>query len=698
MSRTTNAPAPTISLFPFLAVLLCTMGALLVLLVIFSNSARQRPGPSAADVEAERELETARDTLAWRAGQLDEMRERTLADLAAARMQLAGIEENGRNLQDELAGLERQAAALAAGARPDEDAARLDAELQARLQSARESRDKALAEKQSRPPAYAVVPYAGASGTHRRPLYIECCGDGVFLQPEGIRLNPADFEGPPGPGNPLASALRAAREHIVGVHGGAGDPGRQPYPLLLVRPSGVIAYYAARESIQSWGSDFGYQLVDEDWTLAFPPADPTLAQVERRAIEEARQRLAWLAEVRPVRQPRQPQQYRAAPTRGGVVVDGGPSVLGDQSRWDFAQGGRGDGGGGLSAGQGGGTGPGGGNAGGRGRPGAAATAAGGGPGGAGDGGGGGFGAGGPGRGGPGGSGKAGGQAGLLAGNPQSGDTTTGAGGADKAAFGVGGTPGGTSPGDGSRPAGAGADGGADGGDGVASGPAGAGPAGAAGPRSQGGSTPGPSGSIAGGAAGAAGGPGATGSAAGGSSGGSAGGSGAGSGGNLSGGPAMPGLVGGGGGAPQAAGGSSASASLSLAQSRGRDWASLATRDRPVGLTRPVRIECAGNEFRILDDSGRRVENRVSIDGETAASVDPLVRAVHRKVEQWGIAGERMYWRPQLVLSETPDGRGRRQDLERLLADSGIDTRSVEVGDRIVPLPPVERSAAAAPRR
>ncbi len=41
MSRRTPAAAPTISLFPFLAVLLCTMGALLVLLVLFSRSASQ---------------------------------------------------------------------------------------------------------------------------------------------------------------------------------------------------------------------------------------------------------------------------------------------------------------------------------------------------------------------------------------------------------------------------------------------------------------------------------------------------------------------------------------------------------------------------------------------------------------------------------------------------------------------------------
>jgi hypothetical protein len=351
MSRSQPAAGPTISLFPFLAVLLCTMGALLVVLVLFSRAVKEGVAPEAADGAAGdvQELESARDQLAWRLQQLEGIRQRTLEELARARMQLAGVEESSRSLEDELAALERMATMLEAGAAGAVDEAALK-ELESRLASARESLDKARAEQRTKPPAYAVVPYAGVNGTHRRPLYIECAGDGVFLQPENIRLGPADFQGPPGPGNPLASALRAAREHIVGGLGGTSDPAMQPYPLLIVRPSGVTAYYAAREAIQSWGSDFGYQLVDEDWTLAFPPADPSLVQVERRAIEESRQRLAWLAEVRPQRPAKQPRQYRAAQTRGGVVSDEGPSVLGDQSRWDWANGGGGAAGAGRAGG------------------------------------------------------------------------------------------------------------------------------------------------------------------------------------------------------------------------------------------------------------------------------------------------------------------------------------------------------------
>ncbi|MEI6255235.1 MAG: hypothetical protein WCQ77_01175 [Planctomycetota bacterium] len=686
MSRKQPLAGPTISLFPFLAVLLCMMGALLVLLVIFSRSAQQ--GETALESherqQLEQELELARESLTWRREQLAGVRERTAADLATARVQLAGVEENTRALQDELTRLERTAMALANGATPVDDGTLRG--LEERLKSAKESLEKARAEQKKKPPAYAVVPFNGRSGTHRRPLYIECCGDGVFLQPEGIRLSPTDFEGPAGPGNPLASALRAAREHVVAMHGGSNDPAMQPYPLLLVRPSGVMAYYAARESIQSWGSDFGYQLIDEDWTLSFPPPDPTLAQIEKRVIEDSRARLAWLAEVRPVRVAKPPQQYRAAPSRGGVVAEGGPSVLGDQSRWDWKNkppGTAGGGGDGSGSGTGSGGRPdGGGTAGGtasgspRGRFVAGSQRAGSGLGGT-----------------------------LAAGNAgEAGDAngTGEAGGSSNGTI-VGGRYGGNGS---SKFAG-----GSPGGEALSGGAGGGAPAGSPTPTGDevagGGAAAARAGGVAGGtattgsAAAAANGSTASSAAGGLESGASQSGGGSAGGGS---GPAMPGLVQSGGSAGGQAGaaagssGSAASAAASLAQSRGKNWASLATQDRPIPLTRPIRLECAVNEFRLFDDSGRRVETRIPLDGDTALAIDPLVQAVHRRVDAWGIAGDRMYWKPQLVLSETADGRSRREDLERLLAESGLDTRSRDVRDQIRPLPPVERTTAAAPTR
>ena len=683
MSRVRPVAGPSISLFPFLAVLLCTMGALLVLLVLFSRAAQQPSvDPEAAKIAAARaeELSLAKDELAWRLQQLQSIRGRTTDDLARARMQLAGVEQDARRIADELETLERTAAALASGVEPDAAEAEAVAKLEQALADARAALEKERAGKADKPPAYAVVPYVGSNGTHRRPLYIECCIDGVFLQPEGVRLSPADFEGPPGPGNPLASALRAAREHIAAAPGEAGVPQAQPYPLLLVRPSGVMAYYAAREAIQSWGSEFGYQFIDEDWQLTYPPPDPALADAERRAVEESRRRLAWLQQVRPARPAKPPTQYRAATTRGGVVANGGPSVLGDQSRFDWteeqAAGGReGDGGGA--------------------QPGRGFVSSGSGNSAVG------IGSGQPGQGLPGGSvggpaGSGGSAAPAALGDRYSGPSKFYAASPGGAA-GPGGPAAAADGGESVQPGGIETTGGRFGGGsptamksdaagqaGTRGGPGGGEAAGNA--TASSGSTDG----AGSGAAGMAAGRGGASSSAGGATAGAAGSSGGGGSG-----PSMPGL-------PQGSGGVSASAGSSaggsLAGRRGSNWASLATHDRPVPITRPIRLECSADEFRILADGGGRVETRIPIGTHTMDSVDLLVQAVHTKVGGWGIAGDRMYWRPELVLSETPDGRSRREDLERLLADSGLDTRRSGQDNQIRPLPPVRRADAGSPVR
>jgi hypothetical protein len=693
MSRARAQSGPTISLFPFLAVLLCTMGSLLVILVIFSRSAKQAGIAAAEEAEAQAaaataaergELELAREELGWRIDQIRGVRDRTAEELSKARMQLAGTEETARKLADELEALARTAEALEGDA-GDASADETVLELERKLAEARQELDATTEKLALRPPAYAVVPYEGANGTHRRPLYIECCIDGVFLQPEGIRLGPADFEGPPGPGNPLASALRAAREYIASAPGESGDPNVQPYPLLLVRPSGVMAYYAARESIQSWGNEFGYQFIDEEWTINYPARDPALAEAEMRAIEESRRRLEWLAQVRPSKPSKPATTYRAATTRGGVVSNGGPSVLGDQSRFDWTdeQAGGADGRGGPGRGF---------RADGNGSPDgdgglASGDAAGGdailgnryaGPSK--------FYAGGSGGGG------ANGEGASNAG-PSGGDSASGGGGPS------GGGPHGGTAGGGAHAGGGSWDGLADGGEHEsASAIAGsAAPSGRGGAAGGGPSGSGEAGDSSGGTEGVA-------AAGGGGSGGSAGGTaaatrgaGSASSGGGGSGPSMPGLHQAEGGAAGDAAGSSGSMSASLSGQRGSNWASLATNDNPVPLTRPIKLECAANEFRILGDGGR-VEMRIPVGTHTVDSVDPLVHEVHATVGRWGLAGDRMYWKPELVLSATPDGVDRRDDLEKLLADSGIDTRRSETKDKVKNLPPVQRTGGLFPRR
>lgn len=111
---------------------------------------------------------------------------------------------------------------------------------------------------------------------------------------------------------------------------------------------------------------------------------------------------------------------------------------------------------------------------------------------------------------------------------------------------------------------------------------------------------------------------------------------------------------------------------SMARKRGKNWGLPDAVRGATPITRPVAIQCRRDSIAILSDDGRRLPVEViSFAENTAESVDPLIGAVWKHIEGWGIAGHGMYWHPILVLDVQPSGEGRAADLEALLADSGI---------------------------
>lgn len=327
------------SLFPFLAVLMCTMGALILLLVAITRQARLQAAEAAEAVDTEssqveEDLIAARELVQLQISQLSASRQQTEAQLAEARLRLGHVEDHARRLREDLARLE---AAWTELEKLSSDGGRQRSELQSeleRLEAALVDAGRLLAEAQqaagSRKESYAVVPYEGPNQTHRRPIYLECRKDAVVLQPEGIVFSPSDFDGPLGPGNPLDVALRATREYWLSRKTADPEGSGEPYPLLLVRPDGIEAYYVARAAMKTWGAEFGYELIGENWDLEFQqPPDQNLANVVHSAIGSARIRQQRLAEAAPSHYgessgaPR--PVYRAAPYRGGVVLDEGAS-------------------------------------------------------------------------------------------------------------------------------------------------------------------------------------------------------------------------------------------------------------------------------------------------------------------------------------------------------------------------------------
>jgi hypothetical protein len=331
MRRGRGAETVAVQLFPFLAVLMCTMGALVVLLVVLSRHVRdeaRRGAVSPAEQQAER---GAVETLRWRAEELRKARGRTHEQLADRRRDLSHVEDHLARLRGQLDELRVSAEALGdvqRGLVAERAAAEL-ARLEQEIAVAQERVRQAEIEVASRRPSYAVVPYAGAQGTRRRPIYLECRAESVVLQPEGIEFTAEDFLGPLGPGNPLAAVTRAVSEHLAGQQRGATEPA-EPYPFLLVRPDGVLAYSIAREALESWGSDFGYELVDADWKLEFPQPDAELTEKALRVAAEARelQRNLMLAAPRQYAG-RGPATFRATARHGGVVRERGERSEGD---------------------------------------------------------------------------------------------------------------------------------------------------------------------------------------------------------------------------------------------------------------------------------------------------------------------------------------------------------------------------------
>ena len=335
--RATGKTEVAVTLFPFLAVLICTMGSLIVLLVVVVQQAKsqgakaeiaavepspdpvppepefiatvEEPAPAeiailrspvppfaAPPIEADPSivLEDAVADVQWANEQLAASREATRQDLAESRMELSRLEDQTRRLSEQLDLMEKQAADLLAA---EEGKARPNQLAQSQIEDIKKKIDVAkaeLAKKQEAAKAvsdqqYALVAYDGQNGTRRRPIYIECTAAGVKLQPEGIQITVDDLL-VTGPTNALSAALRITREYLSDA--GVTQISGEPYPLIVVRPGGETAFVASRRSLKGWDEDWGYELVPHGMELAFPESDSSLATLLNNTISQIREATA----------------------------------------------------------------------------------------------------------------------------------------------------------------------------------------------------------------------------------------------------------------------------------------------------------------------------------------------------------------------------------------------------------------------
>jgi chemotaxis protein histidine kinase CheA len=715
--RTSEAGGGVLS-FTFLDVLTCTMGSLVLLLVVLAQKATDvtleealananKPKPASteppqpetdpnattltdaetpaeddpaedAELELDEQLKEAQEGLTAEelAKQLAEVREarRKIEQMRAETAQrlkddeakVSHLEEHERRLEQEIAKLRLALQQLEeAEKNQDVDQEAAEAELE-RLKEVIADTQKQLEELRKETvgkKSYAIVPYKGANGTTRRPIYIECTKDAVTIYPEGIRLTAADFDGPLRSGNPLAAAIRAAREELNARATAAGQTDLpDPYPLLIVRPDGAYAYGAAMSAISSWDADFGYEFVDADWKLEYPETDLRLEQTMRHAVEQARQRQAMLAKAAPRRYgPRLALGSGEGGGMGGGDADGSGAGfegvahpggdgdrIGDHSGENWMAASNGSQGTGVDGGAGMGTGTSAGN----GSTGVNRYA------------GGGMttdGTGGTGGGVPSEGGGEFGDSSATASAAANGTGPTAGAAPQNGQPGQQGTAGGQVAANGTQP-----------GQGVAGGTQASGSTEPTGASAQAGANS-PGGASSSQTAASGGSPGSSASAASGSASGSAGGQSGSS--SAAGGGSSGGVV-----------SYNAGQTASAAAKRGANWANAGASRRASAISRPIRVVVKPEQIDVMPTnqggSGPLGEpTAITFHQPTDKVLDQLAATVKERMNEWGLAGSNMYWRPTLVLQVAPGAEQHAIRLNDLLQDSGIDVKFQEVASR-----------------
>jgi hypothetical protein len=300
-----------IQLFPFLSVLLCVMGALVLLLVVLDHKARQSRAAEARETASRRAEQRQRERDFATQARLQELERRLAAlraslkqqraiasslqgQIAQAAGELATRQQTARTNSDLAAQVEVQlAASRTAMARANEELRLAVAEqaaqqrqlppesalnqLRIQVETLEQalSQARAAAMRQAERPLYSLVPYQGRLGASRKPIYIECVGNRVVFQPDGHSLSMDELK--------EGAAFKDEVVKRAGAMGGA----ERPYVLLIIRPSGLMSYYVAPAALRGTDIEFGYELVDEKAGLDFvtPPdaLPPSLVQAARPA-------------------------------------------------------------------------------------------------------------------------------------------------------------------------------------------------------------------------------------------------------------------------------------------------------------------------------------------------------------------------------------------------------------------------------
>ena len=125
---------------------------------------------------------------------------------------------------------------------------------------------------------------------------------------------------------------------------------------------------------------------------------------------------------------------------------------------------------------------------------------------------------------------------------------------------------------------------------------------------------------------------------------------------------------------------------SAAQSRGANWANEAATRRASAISRPIRVVVNPEQIDVMPSNQGGSgpvgpPTAITFHQPTDKVLDQLAAAVKERMNDWGLAGHNMYWRPTLVLQVAPGAEQHAIRLNDLLRDSGIDVKFQEVASR-----------------
>ena len=285
-----------VSTFPFLAVLLCTMGSLILLLLVMDKKAKKAALEKAyenawnqskalqAKADAD-EKNTEADKKAWiklKSEQHNDLLKKESAleqEITLLKNELALIEKGNQRSNISSEDLtEKELALSSEKSKLYSLVKKLESEKTTADKNLKETKDltekivsmelilkelKASIDKSKF--AYSIVPYFGKNGLNRKPLYIECNENGILLFPDKT-LIPSNDESD-NLKTELLNRTSQLREFLLQT---LGPKDSTPYLMILVRPGGITNYWKLQSVIKPMDIDFGYELVDKIWVLDIP--------------------------------------------------------------------------------------------------------------------------------------------------------------------------------------------------------------------------------------------------------------------------------------------------------------------------------------------------------------------------------------------------------------------------------------------